>query len=606
MLPLFRRDARIHRTQPSTRGRRRACLQVESLEPRTLLSIFAPGQIQNAYGFNQISFLVNGRSVTGNGSGETIAIVDAYNDPTIQSDLHAFDQQFGISEPAGFFTKASPTGTLPASDPNWAVEESLDVEWAHAMAPGAKILLVEAKSASLNDLLSAVKYAADQPGVAAVSMSWGGGDFSGETALDSYFTTPAGHGGVTFIAASGDSGAWYGTSWPASSPNVLAVGGVVLPGASPTTSPPTSSVEVTGVPVHATAGEAFSGIVATITGTDPTTTASSFTATIDWGNGTTSSGTITADANGDFDISGTNTYAQPGYYRITVTVQDASSGAALGAATTRAWVKAVPPSILPRGVVFDATAGVAFTGTVATFTSNNSAATPANFTATINWGDGTTSAGAVVVDANGGFDVQGTHTYTTATQSDQGSSWAGFDPDRGPFGDHGYVVTVTINDTLDNSTATAISLARVAPAPSPITATRQNFTAVSGQSFTGLVATFTDSNTSAAAGDFTVTIDWGDGTTSAGTVVADPNGGFDVQGTRTYSQAFDWWDGWGDWTGWGHHPQPANSFQIVTVHIVDTKTQDQATARSLATISPASTGLEISTQNFTGHGRYTV
>jgi hypothetical protein len=228
MLRLFRRNSHKSGSDVSRRGCRRARLQVESLESRTLLSIFTPAQIENAYGFNQISFDVNGKTVTGNGSGETIAIVDAYDDPTIQSDLHAFDQEFGISEPANFFTKTSPTGVLPAADPNWAVEESLDVEWAHAMAPGAKILLVEAQSDSLSNLLSAVKFAADQPGVAVVSMSWGGDEFAGETALDSYFTTPAGHSGVTFVAASGDNGAWDGPDWPASSPSVLAVGGTTL------------------------------------------------------------------------------------------------------------------------------------------------------------------------------------------------------------------------------------------------------------------------------------------------------------------------------------------------------------------------------------------
>ena len=83
----------------------------------------------------------------------------------------------------------------------------MDVEWAHAIAPTAKILLVEARSSSLGDLLSAVSYASGRSDVVAVSMSWGAAEFSSETAYDSYFTTPSGHTGVTFVASSGDSGA---------------------------------------------------------------------------------------------------------------------------------------------------------------------------------------------------------------------------------------------------------------------------------------------------------------------------------------------------------------------------------------------------------------
>ena len=95
----------------------------------------------------------------GTGSGETIAIVDAYDDPNIQADLNTFDSEFGL--PATTVTRVNETGgtSYPASDPTggWELEESLDVEWAHAMAPGASIMLVEASSTSDTDLLAAVK-----------------------------------------------------------------------------------------------------------------------------------------------------------------------------------------------------------------------------------------------------------------------------------------------------------------------------------------------------------------------------------------------------------------------------------------------------------------
>jgi hypothetical protein len=144
--------------------------------------------------------------------------------------------QYGSSR--SFLTLALPQGK-PQTDPGWALEISLDVEWAHAIAPGAKILLVEAATTSYNDIINAVDYARNQIGVVAVSMSWGSEEFQPEAIFDSYFTTPYGHlggsngfggfnlpGGVTFVAASGD----YGSppEWPAISPNVLAVGGTTL------------------------------------------------------------------------------------------------------------------------------------------------------------------------------------------------------------------------------------------------------------------------------------------------------------------------------------------------------------------------------------------
>ena len=180
---------------------------------------YTPAQIQQAYGFNNITF--NGAA--GTGKGETIAIVDAYNDPNIQSDLNTFDTQFGL--PATTVTRVNETGgtSYPASDSTggWELEESLDVEWAHAMAPRASIMLVEANSTSDTDLLAAVNYAAAHANV--VSMSWGGGEFSGETSYDSTYFDQA---GVAFVASSGDAGA--PASWPAASPNVLSVGGTAL------------------------------------------------------------------------------------------------------------------------------------------------------------------------------------------------------------------------------------------------------------------------------------------------------------------------------------------------------------------------------------------
>ncbi len=186
----------------------------------------SPAQVRQAYGFNQITF--NNGAVVGNGAGETIAIVDAYDDPSIAADLSVFDQQYGLAAPASF-VKVSQTGSatqLPSADSGWAGEIELDVEWAHAMAPGASILLVEANSANDSDLIAAVNYARQQPGVVTVSLSWGASEFSGEQNYDSSFTTPSGHVGVTFFGSSGDSGS--PAIWPALSTHVVAVGGTSL------------------------------------------------------------------------------------------------------------------------------------------------------------------------------------------------------------------------------------------------------------------------------------------------------------------------------------------------------------------------------------------
>ena len=220
--------------------RRSLNLRLEALEPRAMLSAspspdslichpnltylaatgpagLSPAQVLHAYGFDQVSW---------KGLGETIAIVDACDDPTVAADLHAFDLQFGLADPKLTVTKLSLGGLTPTYDSEWALEISLDVEWAHAIAPKANIMLVEAPNASLGSLLFAVDYARTQPGVGVVSMSWGGPEFSGEGYYDSHFTTPAGHGNVTFVASSGDSGA--PASWPSISNNVLAVGGTTL------------------------------------------------------------------------------------------------------------------------------------------------------------------------------------------------------------------------------------------------------------------------------------------------------------------------------------------------------------------------------------------
>src|SRR5262249_31403185 len=156
---------------------------------------------------------------------QTIALIEMYHDPHLTADLHTFDQQYHLPDPT--LTVINQAGGQ--TDEGWALEESMDVEWAHAIAPGAKILVVEATPDSTHNqdfqnLMNAVNTAGSTPGVVAISMSWGFSEFPGETSYDSSFTTP----GITYLAADGDNGSRGGVEYPAASPNVLAVGGTTL------------------------------------------------------------------------------------------------------------------------------------------------------------------------------------------------------------------------------------------------------------------------------------------------------------------------------------------------------------------------------------------
>src|SRR5271157_665509 len=187
----------------------------ERLEDRDLLSALTPAQVRQAYGMNAIEF---------SATGQTIAIVGAYHNRFVTNELYAFDGTYGLANPA--LSQVDLAGAQ--TNLGWAQEEALDVEWSHVMAPGAAIIVVEAASAKTSDLMNAVNLARNLPGVSVVSMSWGGPEFRGETTYNPFFTTPAGHNGVTFVTASGDNGSKYGADWPASSPNVVGVGGTTL------------------------------------------------------------------------------------------------------------------------------------------------------------------------------------------------------------------------------------------------------------------------------------------------------------------------------------------------------------------------------------------
>jgi len=174
---------------------------------------YTPAQVRHAYGFDQLS---------ATGIGQKIAIVDAYGNQNIQSDLDKFCSQFGRKS-----TTVTVLGNNSGGNGNgWDLETSLDVEWAHVVAPDATIVLSVARTASDFDLLAAVD-AAVAAGASVVSMSWGGTEWSTESGYDSHFNKA----NVTFVASSGDSGELSSlpeVEWPAASPYVVAVGGTSL------------------------------------------------------------------------------------------------------------------------------------------------------------------------------------------------------------------------------------------------------------------------------------------------------------------------------------------------------------------------------------------
>ena len=170
---------------------------------------------------------------TPDGGAQTIAIVDAFDDPNAASDLAYFSAQFGLPFNPARFKVVYAQGTRPGTDPSggWELEEALDIEYSHAMAPHAMLYLVEANTNSFSDLFGAVLVAtnlvrcghvescpAGVHGSGEVSMSWGGGEFSTEGDYDWLFTGR----NVVYLAATGDAA---GVIYPSASPNVIGVGG---------------------------------------------------------------------------------------------------------------------------------------------------------------------------------------------------------------------------------------------------------------------------------------------------------------------------------------------------------------------------------------------
>src|SRR4051812_15242952 len=185
-----------------------------------------PASLACIYGLVAKRLGCNPQKVTANvvGGSRAIAIVDAFDNPTVRADLKFYAAQFGL--PAitdSNFQVVFATGTRPPRDDGWGLEIALDVEMAHALAPRAKVILVEAASNSFADLFQAERVAANLVAAAGggqVSNSWGSNEFAGETGAA--FTSPFIKNKVVFFASTGDADV---TSYPAVLPQLVAAGG---------------------------------------------------------------------------------------------------------------------------------------------------------------------------------------------------------------------------------------------------------------------------------------------------------------------------------------------------------------------------------------------
>ena len=294
----------------------------------------------------------------------------------------------------------------------------------------------------------------------------------------------------------------------------------------------------TASPISAVEGNDTGSLtVATFTTTDMNSQAGDFTATVNWGDGNSDIATVSG-SNGSFTVTDDHTFAEAGTFPVSITIVDGVTGASTTAPTTATVTDA--PLTLTGGFQLGVLQQQSNNLTLATFTDANPNSSVSDFTATINWGDGSGTQSATVSDSNGVFSVVGTHS----------------------FGQNGtYTATITVTDA-DGATQTATS------------------TVVVGTLYAGIqsnltVASFTDGDTSALASSFTATISWGDGKSSSGTVTGG-NGVFSIQGTHTYAvDSFD---------------QPGGVYTL-TVTVSDASGETLTSNGTVAVVRPPMAGL---------------
>jgi hypothetical protein len=404
-----------------------------------------------------------------------------------------------ISEPSTSFTANPVTAAVNVAD-----ADSLSV----SLVPTGHVIenqVITGKAAVFTDTnLSAV--ASDF----SATFDWGDGNTFSTAAGNA---TVTGSSGQFTVSVSGHAYADEGDYTVTVTLTDDGAGTATATGTSTVTADEGDALSGTGATIAPVEQTAFTGTVATFsnTGSHPNPDPTDFTATIDWGDGTTDTGTVTGGG-ANLTVSGTHTYSEDGIYTTTVTLSD--DGTSTVSASTTGTANVAEHSLQITPTTASTTEGQLFNGTVAILTDPGSDEPPSDITATIDWGDGVTDTGTVSGTA-GSFTITGSHTY-----ADEGSFTAmiSYQEQNTPAFGFRVATPVTVADA-DVLSATGV----------PANATQ-------GQLFNGLVATLTDTGFPTNTGsDFGVTIDWGDGTSSGGTAIATGGGNFAVTGRHAYA-----------------------------------------------------------------------
>jgi hypothetical protein len=394
-------------------------------------------------------------------------------------------------------------GLNPTGGDNTALVDQVQLNAVAFMTPLTMTASAVAVSATEGNSFSGVVATFGDGNPAAQSLdysaviAWG----DGSTSAGTVSANPGGGWQVTGTHAYAEEGSYA---------PVVTVGSVFGASATATGTATVSDAALTTTDpaISATEGSTFNPVVATFSDGNPGGPAADYTATITWGDGSTSAGTVSASAGGGWQVTGTHAYAEEGSYNVVVSIQDVGGSSV----TTTVAVAVQDATFSATGVAVNATEGSTFGGVVATLSDANPGAPASDYTATITWGDGSTSAGTVSACAGGGWQVSGSHSY-----AEEGS----------------YTAVVSIRD-VGGTTATVSDTAHVQDGA--LTAKGVAVSAAKGSAVSGVVATFTDANPGAPPTDYSATIAWGDGSTSTGTVSAAAGGGWQVSSSHTYAK----------------------------------------------------------------------
>jgi hypothetical protein len=269
-------------------------------------------------------------------------------------------------------------------------------------------------------------------------------------------------------------------------------------------------LRVTPAPITVT-DSAFSGILAYFT-SSAARVASNFVAVIDWGDGSSSTGTVANNATGGFLVNASHTWTVSGTFNVTLALESTAAFAVVSS-------PAVVPPIVSRSLSLQGNNITAlqfdtFSGTVATFTDSQSSTTPADYTASIAWSDGLTTPGTITANPDGSFSISASRTFSTAG-----------------------ALSATVNlATADNSLSVSTPITVTVTARSLILQP-MNITALQYETFTGTVATFADSKPGTTPADYTASINWSDGLSTPATVTTNPDGSFSISASRSFTTA---------------------------------------------------------------------